>query len=302
MQTPNLAGFNLNLLLVFEALIIEQSVSRAARRVGLTQPSVSNALSRLRLLVHDDLFVRTPQGMLPTSRALELAEPIESALNQIRVALSVSEKFDPSSTSRKFSIGASDNVDFAISVGFPAIFRAAPNARFDFIDAVGAELATSMLDSGSIDIAVGLFRSLPKRIDSVWLYSERYICVARRDDPDLVGGLTLEKFVALPHLSTTRDNAGIVDAALTERGLTRRIAVQVPNFALVPHMLEGSNLLTVVGERIGRDFSRTATLECHTVPLTLQSWEISAAWRRQANPDEGVLWLAAMLRQAADML
>jgi DNA-binding transcriptional LysR family regulator len=240
--------------------------------------------------------------MLPTSRALELAEPIGNALNQIRIALSASETFDPSSTLRTFSIGASDNVDFAISVGFPAIFRAAPNARFDFIDAAGAELATSLLDSGSIDIAVGLFRSLPKRIDSVLLYSERYICVARRDHPDLVGGLTLEKFVALPHLSITRDNAGIVDAALTERGLARRIAVQVPSFALVPHMLEGSNLLTVVGERIGRDFSRTATLECHTVPFALQSWEISAAWRRQANPDEGILWLVSLLRQAGGML
>jgi DNA-binding transcriptional LysR family regulator len=263
---------------------------------------VSNALSRLRLIVGDDLFVRTPQGMRPTPRALELAGPVGNALEQIRVALSASEKFDPSNTQRQFSIGVSDNVDFALSTGFPKIVRTAPCARFDIIDATGVELAISMLDSGSIEIAVGLFHSLPKRIDSVWLYSERYICVARRGHPDLVGGLTLEKLAALPHLSIKRDTAGIVDAALAEKGLARRIAVQVPTFALVPHMLEGSDLLTVVGERIGRGFSRSANLECHTLPLALQAWEISAAWRRQTNPDEGVLWLVSMLRQAADVL
>src|SRR3954451_3176917 len=122
MPYPNLAGFNLNLLRVFEALFIERSVSRAARRIGLTQPSLSNTLSRLRILVHDDLFVRTPQGMRPTSRALELASPIEKALNQIRMALNAPERFDPSVTIRQFSIGASDNVD-------PAYHRASASLK-----------------------------------------------------------------------------------------------------------------------------------------------------------------------------
>ncbi len=92
MPDPHLHGFNLNLLLVFEALFIEQNVSRAARRVGLTQPSLSNALNRLRVLVNDDLFVRTPQGMRPTSRAFDLAPPIEKALSQIRTALNAPEE------------------------------------------------------------------------------------------------------------------------------------------------------------------------------------------------------------------
>src|SRR6186713_2007362 len=100
MQNSAFAGFNLNLLLVFEALFIERSVSRAAQRLNLTQPSVSNALSRLRLLLQDDLFVRTPQGMQPTVRALELAEPIGSALDKIRGALTTIEPFDPSTTQR----------------------------------------------------------------------------------------------------------------------------------------------------------------------------------------------------------
>ena len=300
MQASSFAGFDLNLLVVFEALAAERNVSQAAQRVGLTQPAVSNALSRLRALVHDDLFVRTPQEMRPTSRALELAGPIGDALQQIRAALSPPERFDPTTTRRHFAIGASDNVDYALAAGFPAFYQAAPQARFNFIEAIGFGSAISMLDTGSIDIAVGRFPSLPKRLDSALLYSERYVCVARRGDPQPAAG-ELEKFVELPHLIVTRDS-GIVDAALAERDVARRIAVEVPVFSVVPHMLEGINLLTVVGERIGRDFSAKASLECHAAPLALQPWEVSVVWIRQANPDEGVLWLFSMLKQAANLL
>jgi len=296
------SAFNLNLLLVFEALFLEKSVSRAAQRLNLTQPSVSNALRRLRLLVHDDLFIRTPQGMQPTARALELAEPIENALDQIRRALTTVESFDPPTSRRQFSIGASDNVDYALSVGFPEIVRAAPHIRLNVVDAMGADIAVSMLDSGSIDVAVGLFLSLPKRFDCVQLYSERYTCVARRAHPDLGAGLTLEKFVELPHLLVTRDAAGTVDAALAERGLSRRIAVQEPNFALVPHLLRGTDMLAVVGQRIGRDFLKDVDLETHDLPFAVPSWTISAAWRRQVYRDEGNFWLVGMLRQAAASL
>lgn len=302
MQNPIFTGFNLNLLLVFEALSLERSVSRAAQRLNLTQPSVSNALRRLRLLVHDDLFVRTPQGMHPTARALELADPIQNALDQIRGALTPVGSFDPSTTQRQFSIGASDNVDYALSVGLPAIFRAAPHVRLNVVDAAGAEIAISMLDSGLIDVAVGLFPSLPKRLDSVQLYFERYTCVARRAHPDLGNGLTLENFVELPHLLVTRDAARIVDSALAERGLTRRIAIQEPNFALVPHLLRGTDMLAVVGERIGRGFLKDEDLESHDLPFAVPSWTISAAWRRQFYRDEGNFWLIGMLKQAAALL
>jgi len=298
----NFSDFDLNLLRVFEALVSEQNVSRTARRLGLTQPTVSNALSRLRMLAQDDLFIRTPRGMRPTPRALELAGPIGEALSQIRAALNVAEKFDPKNTTRTFLIGASDNVDYAIAPSLSAMYRDAPHGAFSYVEASGSELAISMLDAGSIDVAVGLFRFLPKRLDSVPLYSERYVCVARRDHPRVAGGMTLEAFLELPHLFITRDRAGIVDAALSKTGLTRHIAVKLPFFALAPHMLETTDLLAVVGERIGRDFTTRANLECHAVPLDLEPWEISAAWLRRINQDEGTLWLVAMLKQAAAML
>lgn len=259
---------------------------------------MSNALSRLRLFAHDDLFVRTSKEMRPTPRAIELAGPICDALKQIRIAFS-SEPFDPATTGRHFVIGASDDIDSTLTASV-LFYQGAPHAQFSLVESSSLELAFSMLDAGSIDIAMGNFALLPKRLDSALLYSEHYVCVARRGHPDLAAGLTLEKFVTLPHLSIIRDKAGIVEAALARQNLTRRIVAQVPFYALARNMLEGTDWLAVVGERIARDFSTRANIECHTVPLDLQPREVCAAWVRQRNPDGGVLWLVSLLRKAAN--
>ncbi len=301
MNVPNLAAVDLNLLVAFEALLIERNVSRAARRVGLTQPSMSNALARLRALLDDELFIRTPQEMRPTARALDLAEHIGAALQEIRAALKPPAAFEPANTARKFAIGAADNVDFALGIGLPALCKAAPNADFSIKMITYAE-ALSMLDAGSLDIAVGHFRAVPKRFNCVSLYWERYVCVAHSEHRGLADGLTLEKFIGLPHLFVTRDTAGIVDAALAERGLKRRIAIEVPNFAVVAHALEDTDLLAVVGERIGHRFAAMTKLKCHPLPLDLQPWNVSAVWPRQDDTDKGVAWLLAMLQQTSAIL
>jgi DNA-binding transcriptional LysR family regulator len=302
MSAPDLAEIDLNLLVVFEALLIERNVSRAARRVGLAQPSVSNALTRLRALFSDDLFIRTPQEMRPTPRALDLAEPIRQALQQVRSALQPPAAFNPAIATRRFTLGAADNADFALAIGLPAFCQAAPHAELKIITVANYATAYSMLDAGSLDIAVGLFRAVPKRFKTISLYWERYVCAAHHDHPELVDGLKLESFVSLPHLTVTRDTAGIVDAALAKRGLARRVAVQVPYFAVVPHLIENTRLLAVVGERIGHRFAATASVRCHRIPLDLEPWNVSAVWTRQDNPDKATAWLLAMLQQTSALL
>ena len=301
MATPNLADVDLNLLVVFEALLIERNVSRAARRVGLAQPSVSNALARLRALVGDDLFIRTPQEMRPTPRALELAEPIVHALQEVRAALELPSAFDPATATQNFTIGAADNVDFALAIAVPRLSWAAPRAEFSLISLANSASAYSMLDAGSLDIAVGLFRAVPKRFNTASLYWERYVCIADGDNMELVDGLTLEKFAALPHLAVTRE-AGIVDDALVKRGLERRIAVRVPFFAVVPYIIETSQLLAVVGERIGHRLATTANIKCYPLPFEVERWNVSAIWTRHEKPDEALSWLVTMLRQASAVL
>jgi len=301
MATPNLADVDLNLLVVFEALLIERNVSRAARRVGLAQPSVSNALARLRALVGDDLFIRTPQEMRPTPRALELAELIVHALQEVRAALEPPLAFDPATATQNFTIGAADNVDFALAVAVPRLSWAAPRAEFNLISLANSASAYSMLDAGSLDIAVGLFRAVPKRFNTASLYWERYVCIADGDNIELVDGLTLEKFAALPHLAVTRE-AGIVDDTLVKRGLERRIAVRVPFFAVVPYIIETSQLLAVVGERIGHRLATIANIKCYPLPFEVERWNVSAIWPRHEKPDEALSWLVTMLRQASAVL
>jgi DNA-binding transcriptional LysR family regulator len=302
MPAPNLATVDLNLLVVFEALLIERNVSRAAQRLGLAQPSVSNALNRLRVLLADDVFIRTPQEMRPTPRALELAEPIIDALQQVRSALTPPAGFDPATSTQKFTVAAADNADFALALVGKRLSEAAPHAVFSVISLAGAATAYSVLDEGSVDVAVGLFRAVPKRFSTASLYWERYVCIADHGHPDLIDGLTLEKLIALPHLAVTRD-AGMIDAALASRRLRRRVTMQVPFFSVVPYLIQGSRLLAVVGERIGHHLAATMGVRCYSLPLDIEPWNISAVWPRQGNsPDEAVSWLVTMLRQASALL
>jgi DNA-binding transcriptional LysR family regulator len=300
MASADLAGIDLNLLVLFEALLIERNVSRAARRLGLAQPSASNALNRLRALFGDDLFIRTPQEMRPTPRAMELAEPIISALQRVRSALEPPAAFDPATATRKFTIAGADNVDFALALVGLRLSQAAPYAEFDLITSAGPGPAYSMLDAGSLDIAVGFFRAVPKRFSTVSLYWERYVCIAHGGHPELVDGLNLETFVALPHLAVTRE-AGIIDAALAKRGLERRIAMRVPFYALIPYIFE-NRLIAVVGERIGHHLAATMNVRCYPVPLDIEPWNVSAVWLRQDNPDKALTWLVTLLRQASALL
>jgi DNA-binding transcriptional LysR family regulator len=301
MAISDLAAVDLNLLVLFEALLIERSVSRAARRLGLAQPSVSNALGRLRLMFGDDLFTRTPQEMRPTPRALELSEPIMSALQQVRAALKPPEAFDPATATQTFSVAAADNVDFALALAGASLSEAAPNATFDIVSLTGSASAYSMLDDGSLDIAVGLFRAVPKRFNTVSLYWERYVCVAHSENPELVDHLSLEKFVALRHLGVTRD-AGMIDAALASRNLSRYIAMRVQFFSAVPYLLEKTQMLAVVGERAGQHLAATMNVKCYPLPFDVEPWNVSAIWRRQDKADEAITWLVTMLRQASALL
>jgi DNA-binding transcriptional LysR family regulator len=302
MATMNLAAVDLNLLVVFEALLIERNVSRAARRLGLAQPSVSNALNRLRALFGDEVFIRTPQEMRPTPRAQELAESVIAALQQVRAALTPPAEFAPSTATRNFTVAAADNADFALAIAGKRLSEAAPHAMFNLVSLAGAAAAYSMLDEGSVDVAVGLFRGVPKRFSTVSLYWERYVCIADRDHPELVDGLTLERLAALPHLAVTRD-AGMIDAALASRGLARRVTMQVPFFSIVPYLIQESRLVAVIGERIGRHLAATMNVRCYPLPLDIEPWNISAVWPRQGNnPNDAVNWLVAMLRQISALL
>jgi DNA-binding transcriptional LysR family regulator len=296
----NLAAVDLNLLSAFEALFAERSVSRAAQRVGLTQPAMSNALARLRALFGDELFVRTPREMRPTPRAREIAIPVGEALHRLQSVLQKPRGFDPRRSSRLFTIGASDNCDFAIGPAISRVRQMAPNAEFD-IAALRRNVAISKLDEGTVDIVVGRISGTPKRFRSLPLYEERRVCVCNRR-LELPDAMTPESFAAQSHLHVSHDTTEFIDEALAAQGLARRVAMTVPNFAVVPYALEHSDLIAVVGERVARRFSALPWIAVHELPFDREPWLVSVVWGSGQNSDPANNWLRKQLHEACSAL
>ncbi len=301
----NLSAVDLNLLVAFEALFETRNVSQAAERVGLAQPSMSNALSRLRVLFDDELFVRTPAGMQPTARAQDVAPPIRDALNQVRAALAPRAAFDPATAEMQFRIGVTDYTDFAVIPRLATFIREhAPGVDLQ-LRAATATNAVAMIDSGDIDFMIGIVPSLsqslfagdttpqlPKRIQSAPLFQERFVCVARKSHPDLNGQLTLDAYIGLSHLLVSPTGSpGVVDQALARIKKRRRVAVTIPHFLVVPFMVEKSDLVATIAERIAKRFSLTANIQIRELPIALPPWRLRLYWGRGADTNPATVWL-----------
>ena len=297
----NLASVDLNLLVAFDALLRERNVSRAAARVGLAQPSMSNALSRLRALLDDELFVRTPRGMEPTAKALALAEPVQSALAEIGRALDPGEAFDPRRTHRSFTIGAADFVEFILIPPLLELLRReAPGADLR-IRAFDRRNVFDLLDRGELDLALGVFPELPKRFRKARVLEERFVCLARAGHPELGKGLDVESFTRLPHIlvSPRGDPTGVADRILARMGRKRRVAVTVANFLSLPFVVGASDLLGIAGERIAERLAAPAGVELHPLPIALRGFTLSMIWGAGSQRDPACDWLRSKLREVA---
>ena len=241
----NLAGMDLNLLIVFDAVMRERNVTRAADLVGLSQPAVSNALSRLRHHLKDELFIRSPEGMKATPRALELAEPVRTALHNLEVVLAPPE-FDPLTSRRSFKVAA---MDYATSVIFPRIVdqmtELAPEINLRVLP---PDDALDALDNQTADFALIPMPDPPERFEYETLGGETFVLLMRAGHPLATGKLTLERFVEYPHLlvSLRGEATGFVDDALKEHGLTRRVAMTVPQFSMTPQILAATDMVLTV--------------------------------------------------------
>lgn len=289
----NLRSVDLNLLVAFEALMRERNVTRAADRIGLAQPSMSNALARLRLLFKDELFVATPKQMRPTARAEALAGPVTEALQRIRQALDPDQPFRPETTPRCFRIAGTNHANVTIITPIAEIMRReAPSARL-FIQAMTHRQTMRALDDGDIDLAIGVIGELPRSIACRRLLQDRSVCLARHDHPGLRSGLTLDALVALPHVraALSEDPVEEVDVALAQKGLERRFAMVVPNYLAVAAVVARSTMLGIVPEELARPIAAQTGLAVHELPLDLAPWTMSLLWSKNAEKDRGLCWL-----------
>ncbi|TMG76468.1 MAG: LysR family transcriptional regulator, partial [Betaproteobacteria bacterium] len=233
----NVQDIDLNLLRVFDAVLQERSVTAAAGRLGLTQPAVSNALARLRTLLGDALFVRTPVGMEATPFARGVAEPVRQALALLDSALAHGPGFEPASATRAFRFYMSDlgQIEFLPPL-IERVQRHAPQVRLEAV-AVEVEDIAGALGTGALDLAIGFLPGLGPPVRRRALFRDPYLCLMRADHP--IKTLTKRKFLDASHaLVTYRGGHRVVEEALERAGLARRISLRLPHFTVVPMVLE----------------------------------------------------------------
>ena len=296
----DIRAVDLNLLKAFDALIRERAVTRAAGRIGLSQPAMSHALSRLRSLFADDLFVRTPNSMEPTARAREIAPLVSAAIEQIEAALNLGVGFDPAKSAGIFTAGMAEYAEVALVGRLAETFaRQAAKATLRLTPLNGAE-AVEQLDRGAIDVAVAYLRALPAHLDSMLLLRDPFVLVARRGHPLVARSLPLEAYAALDHVlvSPRGDTSGAVDRALADFGLKRRIALLVATYLALPAALAGSDLVATVPRCIARQLTAIAEIEIKPLVIDL-SVPVSMAWHRRAASEPAQAWFRSLLIEAA---
>ena len=291
----DLSRADLNLLVLFETVIEERNVGRAAERLNLSASAVSHGLGRLRRLLNDPLFLKTPKGVVPTERARELAAPIGDILARVRSVISTAEPFEPARSRRRFTIGTSDGFSVFLPPLLDEIARKAPGIDL-VVRHMQMETAFSDLDGRLIDVAIAPFYELPARFAAQRLYEEEFVVAARSGHP-FSKKPTLENYCRMQHLlvAPRGDPSGVVDELLASRGLSRRVALAVPNFLLALDLLTKTELVCVLPKRFVEMHAARFAVGTAKLPLDLGASSIQAVVPKSALMDVGLVWLLDVL-------
>jgi len=311
LHSIDLSRTDLNLLLLFETVMRERHVGRAAQRLNLSPSAVSHGLSRLRAMLSDPLFIRTPRGVTPTERAFALEAPVAEILARIRAVVETSAPFDPRTSTRAFTIGAPDGT---AAVFLPplvtALRRQAPKVDIRIRPLMPQQGARSIeagwahtfseLDARAMDLAIVPIDRGPARFALRTLFEEDFVIAARANHPWLARP-TLASFVAAGHLvvSHNGDPTGFIDTALSQRGMSRRVALTAPSFMLALPLLANSDLLAAVPRSLFALHGARLKLHAANPPLPLPKFALNIAAPKPALHDAGITWLIEMLGAAA---
>ncbi|OWT61739.1 LysR family transcriptional regulator [Candidimonas nitroreducens] len=293
----------MNLLVMFDALMVERHVTRAAARVAMSQPAMSSALSRLRTLFKDELLVRTAHGMEPTPRAVELGESVRQILHQTERLMNSAPLFDPSTSDRKFTIRMSDLVGSLLLPGcMRRLTSAAPGISLDVLH-MAPERSIRALEEDQLDFVVSFELSHGKSIRSEPLLSDRMVCAMRTGHPLSAGRMTLKRFLDAQHLRVAMSPTDLrfVDSKLAAQGLSRKISVNVPQWLLVPEMLRETDLLGVVSERIGNKLTSQGIV-CKPLPFYVPEFQWMVYSLQRHVHSNAHSWMKALLLDVANTL
>ncbi|MDR5813087.1 MULTISPECIES: LysR family transcriptional regulator [unclassified Caballeronia] len=290
---------DLNLIPYLVAIEETRNVSRAAERLGVSQPRVSTALARLREYFNDPLFVRTARGMEPTPRTLALVPAAREALARIERGMLDRQHFDPSTSSETFSIALSDVGEI---VFLPRLLQAfaqqAPNANLRSVSASHGDVGRG-LEAGEIDLAIGYFPDLRgNNFFQQRLFSHRFICLMRRDHPFAREPLTLERFLACGHAVVRAEGRSqeILENHLDRERVRRRAVLETPHFMSLPFILSRTDLIATVPHAIGFAYvAEHASITLAEPPLALPRFDLKQHWHRKFHNDARTKWLRGVV-------
>ncbi len=299
-SSVNITAVNLNLFVVFEALVAERNVTRAAKRLGVTQSAVSNALRQLRVLFDDPLFLRRSAGVEPTPRALVLAEPVRRGLAAFGDALAP-PRFEPKTAERRFVIATSDYCEMVLLPSLLArLADDAPNVRVEIVP-WGLHEVPDLLARGEADVMIGYYSKVPAAHREQKLFTEEFRCLVRKRHPSVRGKLTLNGWVAVPHVVVSQrpGSTSGVDRALAARGLSRRIGVRVSHFLIVPEIVARTDFVAALSRRIAEPAARTLDLRLFPPPIPLAKSTVGMVWHDRLDADPGHRWLRDVIADVA---
>ena len=288
-----LSDIDLNLFVVFDAIYTEGNLTRAGEIIGITQPAVSNSLSRLRNVFDDPLFVRTAEGMVPTPVAQNIVGPIRQALGLIRSSVQESEIFNPAASDKRFRISMTDlSQSIVLPFLFGRIKREAPHVSIDCYHVRRRDLNIE-LASGNLDLAIDIPLTPDPQIKQAALFSYPHVCVIRKNHSAIKKELTTEQYLGLGHIhiSSRRGGLGHVDLALGKMGKRRHISLRTQHYLATPEMVSKTDLALTV-PRVFADFLVTQyPVQYLELPFNVPNLETHLYWHESTEQDQANRWL-----------
>jgi len=298
----NLKSVDLNLLVSFDALVSERNVSRAAEKLGMTQSALSHALKRLRIVFSDPLLRRGPRGMEPTVRALHLREPVKAVLAEIQSIVSTRIVFDPATTRRTFKLSMSDamNVE-ALPLILRTLRRTAPNIDL-LVTTSGPREACTRILNDEVEMAIGVFPTVPPEIMRRELYRDVLVCVADKNNPGLKRGRMDEKaYLSAPQVTVAPNlDSGVqLDDIFVAMGYVRRVVATVPHYTALPGLVGGTDLVAHSRRGLVNVLRTAANLVVFPIPAPFRVPELlfEQIWHPRHERDAGHRWLRDLILQ-----
>jgi DNA-binding transcriptional LysR family regulator len=298
MHTPD--SLDLNLLGVLDAMLRERSVTRAAQTLGLTQSAMSHALNRLREFFDDQLFVKTPEGMMPTRKAEGMSGTVISVMATLRQQILSEASFDPSRARRRFALCMTDMGEL---VFLPPLIsrlrRTAPHCTLQTLQ-VPIQQIESVLGAGEADLAIGSIRSAPEGLFQQRLFMHSFVTIVSSLNREVGEQITLEQFERMPQIVVTLRGGvgGAYDSLLDEQGIKRSIFLSTPHFLVIPLLMEQHpELIATVPLQLAKVFERHGVVRIAQPPVSLPPFALTQHWHPRFHHDPAVVWLRELMKR-----